>query len=62
MEVERALLDGEQEAEVAQLQSDKEILEQLNGKMVNVEKNAQKNQTQVSIRWQCSCTAWNDSL
>ncbi|XP_050976845.1 pleckstrin homology-like domain family B member 2 isoform X3 [Labeo rohita] len=46
MEVERALLDGEQEAEVAQLQSDKEMLEQLNEKMGNMEKNAQKNQTQ----------------
>ncbi|XP_016338572.1 pleckstrin homology-like domain family B member 2 isoform X5 [Sinocyclocheilus anshuiensis] len=46
MEVERALLDGEQEAEVAQLQSDKEMLEQLNEKMANMEKNAQKNQTQ----------------
>uniref|UniRef100_A0A671S3Q5 Pleckstrin homology-like domain family B member 2 n=1 Tax=Sinocyclocheilus anshuiensis TaxID=1608454 RepID=A0A671S3Q5_9TELE len=44
--VERALLDGEQEAEVAQLQSDKEMLEQLNEKMANVAKNAQKNQTQ----------------
>uniref|UniRef100_A0A8C1K8R4 Pleckstrin homology-like domain, family B, member 2a n=1 Tax=Cyprinus carpio TaxID=7962 RepID=A0A8C1K8R4_CYPCA len=46
MEVERALLDGEQEAEVAQLQSDKEMLEQLNEKMANMEKNVQKNQTQ----------------
>uniref|UniRef100_A0A8C2HN77 Pleckstrin homology-like domain, family B, member 2a n=1 Tax=Cyprinus carpio TaxID=7962 RepID=A0A8C2HN77_CYPCA len=46
MEVERALLDGEQEAEVAQLQSDKEMLEKLNEKMANMEKNAQKNQTQ----------------
>ncbi len=57
MEVERALLDGEHEAEVAQLQSNKEMLEQLNKKMANVEKNAPKNPTQVSIRWQCSCTA-----
>uniref|UniRef100_A0A8C1QDK6 Pleckstrin homology-like domain, family B, member 2a n=1 Tax=Cyprinus carpio TaxID=7962 RepID=A0A8C1QDK6_CYPCA len=46
MDVERALLDGEQEAEVAQLQSDKEMLEKLNEKMANMEKNAQKNQTQ----------------
>ncbi|XP_067289911.1 pleckstrin homology-like domain family B member 2 isoform X2 [Pseudorasbora parva] len=46
MEVERALLDGEQEAEVTQLQSDKEMLEQLNGKLKNMEKNAQRNQTQ----------------
>ncbi|XP_067253804.1 pleckstrin homology-like domain family B member 2 isoform X2 [Chanodichthys erythropterus] len=46
MEVERALLDGEQEAEVTQLQSDKEMLEQLNAKMGNMEKNAQRNQTQ----------------
>ncbi|XP_042588865.1 pleckstrin homology-like domain family B member 1 isoform X6 [Cyprinus carpio] len=46
MEVERALLDGEQEAEVAQLQTDKEMLEKLNEKMANMEKNAQKNQTQ----------------
>ncbi|XP_073771173.1 pleckstrin homology-like domain family B member 2 isoform X11 [Danio rerio] len=46
MEVERALLDGEQEAEVTQLQSDKEMLEQLNEKMGNMEKNSQRNQTQ----------------
>ncbi|XP_039533518.1 pleckstrin homology-like domain family B member 2 isoform X1 [Pimephales promelas] len=46
MEVERALLDGEQEAEVTQLQSDKETLEQLNQKMGNMEKNAQRNHTQ----------------
>ncbi|XP_077098331.1 pleckstrin homology-like domain family B member 2 isoform X8 [Siphateles boraxobius] len=46
MEVERALLDGEQEAEVTQLQSDKEMLEQLNEKMGNMEKNAQRNHTQ----------------
>lgn len=45
MEVERALLDGEQEAEVTQLQSDKEMLEQLNEKMGNLEKNAQRNHT-----------------
>ncbi|XP_056095614.1 pleckstrin homology-like domain family B member 2 isoform X8 [Rhinichthys klamathensis goyatoka] len=45
MEVERALLDGEQEAEVTQLQSDKEMLEQLNQKMGNMEKNAQRNHT-----------------
>lgn len=51
MEVERALLDGEQEAEVTQLQSDKEMLEQLNQKMGNMEKNAQRNQTRVTICW-----------
>jgi len=49
MEVERALLDGEQEAEVTQLQSDKETLEQLNQKMGNMEKNALRNHTQVTI-------------
>lgn len=48
MEVERALLDGEQEAELAQLQSDKDMLEQLNAKMGNVEKSTQNNQTQVN--------------
>ncbi|XP_065116615.1 pleckstrin homology-like domain family B member 2 isoform X3 [Paramisgurnus dabryanus] len=46
MEVERALLDGEQEAELAQLQSDKDELEQLKEKMGSMEKSAQNNQTQ----------------
>lgn len=48
MEVERALLDGEQEAELAQLQSDKDMLEQLNGKMGKMEKSAPNNQTRVN--------------
>lgn len=60
MEVERALLDGEQEAEVTQLQSDKEMLEQLNEKIGNMEKNSQRNQTQVNIRKQFNCTAYKD--
>ncbi|XP_035767612.1 pleckstrin homology-like domain family B member 2 isoform X1 [Neolamprologus brichardi] len=38
MEVECALLEGEQESEMAQLQRDKELLEQLKGKIHNVEK------------------------
>lgn len=45
MEVERALLDGEQQAELAQLQSDKELLEQLNEKMG---KSTRNNQTTVN--------------
>uniref|UniRef100_A0A1A8D2J0 Pleckstrin homology-like domain, family B, member 2 n=1 Tax=Nothobranchius kadleci TaxID=1051664 RepID=A0A1A8D2J0_NOTKA len=38
MEVECALLDGEQESEVTQLQKENELLEELKGKMHNVEK------------------------
>ncbi|CAI5643690.1 pleckstrin homology-like domain family B member 1 isoform X3 [Oreochromis niloticus] len=38
MEVECALLEGEQESEMAQLQRDKELLEQLKGKIHNIEK------------------------
>ncbi|KAL4657366.1 pleckstrin homology-like domain family B member 2 isoform X1 [Arapaima gigas] len=41
MELERALLDGEQQAEAEQLQHDKELLEQLNQKLVHVESSAQ---------------------
>ncbi|XP_030624874.1 pleckstrin homology-like domain family B member 2 [Chanos chanos] len=41
MEVERALLEGEQDSEMAQLQQEKEALEQLNDKMAELEKKAQ---------------------
>lgn len=38
MEVECALLDGEQDSEMAQLHRDKELLEQLKGKLHKIEK------------------------
>lgn len=38
MEVECALLDGEQDSEMAQLQRDKELLEELKGKLHKIEK------------------------
>ena len=47
MEVERALLEGEQESEIAQLHQDKDALEQLNDKMVDMEKKLQAEKSQV---------------
>ncbi|XP_018590162.1 pleckstrin homology-like domain family B member 2 isoform X1 [Scleropages formosus] len=41
MDLERALLEGEQQAETEQLQQDKELLEQLNQKLVHLESSAQ---------------------
>lgn len=38
MEVERALLEGEHESEVAQLQREKELLDQLKEKIHSIEK------------------------
>ncbi|KAJ8390640.1 hypothetical protein AAFF_G00102460 [Aldrovandia affinis] len=46
MEVERALLEGEQDAEVAQLQQEKEVLEQLKENMTDTEKNLQEKKSQ----------------
>ncbi|XP_035289843.1 pleckstrin homology-like domain family B member 2 isoform X2 [Anguilla anguilla] len=46
MEVERALLEGEQDAEVAQLQQEKEVLDQLKEKMTEMEKNVQEKKSQ----------------
>ncbi|XP_063063483.1 pleckstrin homology-like domain family B member 2 isoform X3 [Engraulis encrasicolus] len=46
MEVERALLEGEQESEASQLQQDKEALEQLNSKMADMEKKLQADKSQ----------------
>ncbi|KAJ8347848.1 hypothetical protein SKAU_G00264370 [Synaphobranchus kaupii] len=46
MEVERALLEGEQDAEVAQLQQEKEVLEQLKKKMTEMERNVQEKKSQ----------------
>ncbi|KAL7823096.1 hypothetical protein AOLI_G00330640 [Acnodon oligacanthus] len=46
MEVEKALLEGEQGAELALLQTDKETLEQLNEKMSKMEKTANTDKTQ----------------
>lgn len=47
MEVEKALLEGEQGAELALLQTDKETLEQLNEKMSKMEKTTNTDKTQV---------------
>ncbi|XP_053083924.1 pleckstrin homology-like domain family B member 2 isoform X3 [Pangasianodon hypophthalmus] len=46
MEVERALLEGEQESEAAQLQQEKEALEQLKDKMADLEKKVQAEKLQ----------------
>ncbi|XP_053467092.1 pleckstrin homology-like domain family B member 2 isoform X7 [Ictalurus furcatus] len=46
MEVERALLEGEQESEAAQLQQEKEALEQLKDKMADMEKRVQVEKSQ----------------
>ncbi|XP_046733651.1 pleckstrin homology-like domain family B member 2 isoform X5 [Silurus meridionalis] len=46
MEVERALLDGEQESEAAQLQQEKEALEQLKDKMADMERKVQVEKSQ----------------
>lgn len=51
MEVECALLEGEQESEMAQLQRDKELLEQLKGKIHNVEKMNHTEKSQVEMQW-----------
>lgn len=48
VEVECALLDGEQESEMAQLQREKELLEELKGKINNTDK---KNDTETSQVW-----------
>ncbi|XP_076876425.1 pleckstrin homology-like domain family B member 2 isoform X2 [Brachyhypopomus gauderio] len=50
MEVEKALLEGEQGAELALLHADKEMLEQLNEKMGKVEKGTNAAQTQDTAR------------
>lgn len=49
MEVECALLEGEQESEMAQLQRDKELLEQLKGKIHNIEKTNHTEKSQVKM-------------
>ncbi|KAK3541092.1 hypothetical protein QTP86_012814 [Hemibagrus guttatus] len=46
MEVERALLEGEQESEAAQLQQEKETLEQLKNKMAEMEQKVQAEKSQ----------------
>ncbi|XP_061104192.1 pleckstrin homology-like domain family B member 2 [Conger conger] len=46
MEVERALLEGEQDAEMAQLQQEKEVLDQLKERMTDMEKNVQEKKSQ----------------
>ncbi|XP_051542962.1 pleckstrin homology-like domain family B member 1 isoform X4 [Myxocyprinus asiaticus] len=46
LEVERALLKGEQDSETAQLQQEKDILEQLKDKMADIENKAQTEKSQ----------------
>lgn len=48
MEVERALLEGEQVSEMALLQSEKEVLDQLNEKIGSTDKTALTEKSQVS--------------
>ena len=48
MEVERALLEGEQVSEMALLQREKEVLDQLNEKIGSTDKTALAEKSQVS--------------
>jgi len=45
--MERALLEGEQDSEMAQLQQEKDALEQLKEKMSDIENKAQTEKSQV---------------
>lgn len=47
MEVECALLEGEQESEMAQLQREKELLDQLKEKIHSIEKTSHTEKSQV---------------
>lgn len=49
MEVECALLDGEQDSEMAQLQKENEFLNQLKGRMQSSEKMSRPDKSQVTI-------------
>lgn len=53
MEVECALLEGEQESEVAQLQREKELLDQLKEKIHSSEKKSHTEKSQVKKK--CFC-------
>lgn len=57
--MERALLEGEQEAEAAQLQQEKETLDQLKDKMADMEKKAQDEKTQVNTLTRTAFSPWN---
>lgn len=48
MEVECALLEGEQESEMAQLQREKDLLDQLKGKIHSSEKTSHAEKSQVT--------------
>lgn len=65
MEVECALLEGEQESEMGQLQRDKELLEQLKEKIHSIEKTSHAEKTQVKkkiLKWQKKKTLQNNKL
>lgn len=47
--MECALLEGEQESEMAQLQREKELLEHLKGKIHSIEKTSHTEKSQVNI-------------
>lgn len=47
MEVECALLDGEQESEMTQLQREKELLDELKEKMQSIERTSKPEKSQV---------------
>lgn len=57
MELERALVDGEHDAEMVQLEREKELLNQLNEQLVDMEKKSLVDKSQVckseslSLRW-----------
>ena len=50
MEVECALLDGEHDSELAQLQKEKESLEQLNGKIHSIDKTNRIEMNRVTLQ------------
>ncbi|XP_055037301.2 pleckstrin homology-like domain family B member 2 isoform X9 [Misgurnus anguillicaudatus] len=50
LEVERALLEGEQDSEIAQLQQERDALEQLKDKMADIENKAQTEKSQDKVK------------
>ncbi|XP_062870160.1 pleckstrin homology-like domain family B member 2 isoform X2 [Trichomycterus rosablanca] len=60
MEVERALLEGEQDAELTLLQAEKETLEKLNEKMSKMEKNTSAAKTQDSEKLEAETKRFED--
>ena len=55
MEVERALVEAEQEAEAAALQQETDALEALHNKMADLERKSQQEKEKVFNRLMCRC-------